>query len=212
MTGSEFPGEPPGGWVQDRLNKFESVYGYPHPNESAILHDVNEWRSIILTKEHHQADYDTFKGTNYPARICNLLRHDNAAVKAFLKEHPSQEADYDPDQELDVIVIRFCKSGKDRTGAGVASASRMMAEYDATALTTVSEPSLTEDRRFNAQGFAMTMQPTIQMWNGAMGYKTDGERELLGEVIHEARKYSQESPDDPSSKKVKKKAAKKSKP
>ncbi|WP_281645429.1 inositol phosphate phosphatase SopB [Parendozoicomonas sp. Alg238-R29] len=192
MTGSEFPDDDIEGWVGERLNQFESTYRCEHPNRERIIRAVNEWRTIILLDEHHEAKNDTFKGTNPPDEILNLLRTDNAAVAACMREHPPTEDDAArAPRVLNPIVIRFCKSGKDRTGAGVASISRRMAEADMTGRNTISEPSFTEDRQFNAQAFAMSMQMLIQLWNGAMGYKTDGEKNLIGPTLHAARKHSQ---------------------
>ena len=192
LTGSELPDADIGGWFGERLNRYESIYHRPHPNLEDIRSEIEEWRACVLLDEHHKADYDTFKVSNFPAHVFDLLRDDNPAVKADIASHPALEDNptVEAGSQLNPVMIRFCKSGKDRTGAGLASMSRFTTEYDRMRLPTICEPSFCADRQFNAQACAMVLHPLVQLWNGAMGYKNDGDKHLLGKELHEARKYS----------------------
>ncbi len=94
---------------------------------------------------------------------------------------------------LPIQVFGFCKSGKDRTGAGMGSLDRFLVEIYLNHLTAIGEPVPTLDRRFNAQNFALFVQMKIQHKNGAMGYKTNGEDNLVGSTVKKARKHSSKS-------------------
>ena len=205
MTGSDVPEDPIEGWVGTSLDHYRTKYDRPHPNEKDVRKKVEEWRAMMLLEEHHSAHADSFKAANYPGHIAAMLREDHPTVlkdlTAMKAERQRREQAGEPVAELGNVprrfpiqVFAFCKSGKDRTGAGMASLDRVVAEHYMDGLTTVSEPVINKDRMNNAQNFAIVIQAYLQWLNGAMGSKTNGEDNLLGKVVCKARKHSKDSP------------------
>ena len=180
VLGEPTPGARLGGWVGDYLADYQDRHGHPHPNWGKIHELAEEWRSVILFNEHHTAELDTFKLVNPADLMVQLLREPESLKEGAVPDSGSR---------LPILRFKFCKSGKDRTGAGAASGDRYSQEFDMTNRVSVAEPGLTADRRFNAQAAALTNQLYVQLKNGNMGYKNDGEAKLLGETVHKARLY-----------------------
>ena len=168
------------GWVGEYLEDYQRRYGRAHPQLPRIQQLADEWRATVQLKEHHTAKVDTFKLINPSDAIWELIRDPNTLMEGQV---PAEDA------MVPVVRIRFCKSGKDRTGAGCASADRYRRELDTTGRVSVGEGKVTEDRMFNSQSGAITSQLEAQLANGYMGYKTNGEAKRLGEKVDKARRF-----------------------
>lgn len=186
MLGESGPGAKLGGWVGEYLQDYQSRHNGPHPRINQIQKLADEWRATVQLKEHHTARLDTFKLVNPADAIWELIRD-----PATLSEGQVPL----PEAMVPVVRVKFCKSGKDRTGAGCSSADRYRRELDTIGRVPVGEPVLTQDRRFNAQAGAITSQLEAQLANGYMGYKTNGESSLLGETIDKARRFKDQELD-----------------
>lgn len=142
VLGDPNPGAELGGWVGEYLADYQDKHGAPHPNQKDIRDLADEWRSVVLFGEHHTAERDTFKLLNPVDLMAQLLRDPESLGEGAVPA---------PGSKLPILCFKFCKSGKDRTGAGTASSDRYSHEHDMTSRVTVSEPGLTQDRRYNAQ-------------------------------------------------------------
>lgn len=168
------------GWVGEYLDDYQKRNGRKHPETARIQQLADEWRAMVQLKEHHTAKVDTFKLVNPSDAIWELLRDPGTLMEGQVP----QEGVIVP-----VVRVRFCKSGKDRTGAGCASADRYRRELDTTGRVPVSEGVVTQDRKFNSQAGAVTSQLEAQLANGYMGYKTNGEARRLGDNVDKARRF-----------------------
>ncbi|MGI9278681.1 MAG: inositol phosphate phosphatase SopB [Endozoicomonas sp.] len=196
VTGSELPEDPIGGWAGEYLEAFERKHKRPHPLTEDIKKLVDEWRIMLLLEEHHSQGNDTFKAGDFPAAISLMLREDHPLViEDIEKATELQDVDLtdvdavsDEPYRFPIQLFLFCKSGKDRTGAGSAALDRFMTEHYLSKLTSVVEPLFSKDRLYNAQNFSIFVQLKIQYLNGALAYKTGGEQ--VGETVSKGRKHS----------------------